>query len=135
MDAAAGADVERSFDAGTRGERIENASGRRIGRDVVDWIVCIPGKAVGGEQQLADRQEPRTRDDLVADLGEPCRLQRVDSAPPECDFGLFGTDGELEEEEAHERRGWCPWKPPLVSREVASVAGVRLVAEQPIDRI
>ena len=75
------------------------------------------------------------RDDLVADLGEPCRLQCVDSAPPECDFGLVGTDRELEEEEAHERREWRLGKPPLVGRDVASLTGVRLVAEQPIDRI
>ena len=42
VDAAAGADGERSCDARAWGERIENPSGRGVGRDVVGRIVCVP---------------------------------------------------------------------------------------------
>ena len=77
VDAASRSDVERSVDTRARRQGIENTGCGRVGRDIVGRVVAVTGEAVRGEHDLADRQDPDTRNDLLADLRKSGRLQSL----------------------------------------------------------
>ena len=121
VNAAAGADVERACDARARRERVAEARGRRVDRNVVGRIV-------------ADRQHAHPRNDLVTDRGEPRGLERLDSGPAQRANGLAGRDRTLEEEDADCRRERAVGQPALVGGCVLLSAGIGLVAELLVHR-
>jgi len=133
LDAAPRADVQRPVDTRTRRQGIENASRRRVGRDVVGRVVAVAGEAVRGEEDFADRQDPCTRSDPVADLREPCRLQRLDALSAECGLGVLHRNRQLEKEQPDQRRERCVWQATFLGGRVGALARVRVFTEQSVD--
>jgi hypothetical protein len=101
VDAAAGADVERALDSGSRRQRVQHTSRGRVRRDVVGGILGVARKAVRGEQELGDRQDSSAGDNVLSYLCETGSAERLDSSLAKCLDGVARGDGKLEEDDPH----------------------------------
>ena len=135
MDAAAGADVEGPVDARARCQRVEDARRRRVGRHVIGRVILVLRVPVRREQHLADRQDPSARNDPFPDLREPDRLERSDGFPAERSLGVLGRNGQLQEEQAYERRERPVGQPAFLGAGVAAFDRVRVLAEQAVNGV
>ena len=133
VDAAAGADVERTLAALARREHVARPRRRRVVRDVVRRVVRVAREAVRGEQHVVDRHEPRVRDDVAPQLGEPRRRERLHRLPAERVDRVRLRHGQLEEEQPHRRRELRPGQPPLGDEHLLAPAGEGVLVEQVLE--
>ena len=122
--------VPTSSARSTRGRGVRESRTRAVGR-----VVAVPREAVRREENLADRQDPGTRHDPVADLREPCRLQRLDALSAECGFGVPSRNRQLEKEQPHQRRERRVGQAAFLGGRVGALARVRIFTEQAVDRV
>ena len=132
VDAAAGADVERTRDARPGRERVAEAGRRRVDGDVVGRVVALR-VAVRCDQQPSDREDAHAGNDLLPENRKPGGLKPLDTATAERTDSLIRRDRALEEEHADDRRELAVRQPPLVGGCLVLSTRVRILAEQLVD--
>src|SRR5262249_40822968 len=88
---------------------------------------------VSRHEQAADREDPRVRHDLVADHGEPDRLERVDAALAERLDRRAARYDSLQEEQTDDGRDARLRQSPLVGSGIFLRAAGGVFAEKVVD--
>ena len=93
-------------------------------------VVEVAGEAVGRDVEVVDGEDPGAGHDLVADVCEPCGLERLHRVAAERRDRIVHRDGTQEEERPHHGRELRLRKHALVDRDVLRPDGVRVLSEQ-----
>ena len=117
---------------GPRGvSAVAQLRGRRVRGDEVRRILLgvLAGEVVGGDEEVADRDDAPVERDLVADRGKARRLERLDGRAAERLRELRGRYRLLEEERAKDGAEPRVRQPPHADRNVVARQPVRILAE------